>query len=144
SNRRARVALPALRIIAGITSRKIIYPRSSNRTYITCTLLTEGRHLEASWWRSRPEERGGDAPLILPGAILKRVACAVPAPGRHAGPGRPGAPPGGHKGSPARSWLIVGANAGWKAWPGMTRAAMERRKARPSFAGKASPARGKR
>jgi len=30
---------------------------------------------------------------------------AAPAPGRHAGPGQCGAPPGGHYGPPARSWL---------------------------------------
>src|SRR2546430_2517396 len=36
-----------------------------------------------------------------------RTVGAVPAAGRHAGPGRPGTPPGGHYGSPARSWLIA-------------------------------------
>jgi hypothetical protein len=56
--------------------------------------------------RSRPEERGGDSPLILPGRVSKEVRRAAPAAGRHAGLGRPGAPPGGHYGPPARSWLI--------------------------------------
>ena len=40
---------------AGITSPKKSYPRSLNPHLSYRTLLTEGRHHEASWWRSRPE-----------------------------------------------------------------------------------------
>ena len=47
--------------------------------------------------------------MIRPGTGSRKRSpcCAVPAPGRHAGPGRPGAPPGGHYGPPARSWLTA-------------------------------------
>ena len=41
------------------------------------------------------------------GANPRGFADAAPAAGRHAGLGRPGAPPGGHYGPPARSWLTI-------------------------------------
>src|SRR5437763_11017171 len=41
------------------------------------------------------------------GGALKVGQGAAPAAGRHAGLGRPGAPPGGHYEPPARSWLTV-------------------------------------
>src|SRR5437763_14750468 len=52
------------------------------------------------------------------GGALKVGQGAAPAAGRHAGLGRPGAPPGGHYGPPARSWLTA-AQALRKAWPGI-------------------------
>src|SRR6185436_252199 len=39
---------------AGHAARKN-YPRAQNHPYPPRTLLAEGRHHEASWWRSRPE-----------------------------------------------------------------------------------------
>src|SRR6185503_12543554 len=49
-----------------------------------------------------PAHRGAPS-----GGILRVEQGAAPAPGRHAGPGRSGAPPGGHYGPPARSWLTT-------------------------------------
>ena len=48
---------------------------------------------------------------------------------RNLAPGRLGAPPGGHYGSPARSWLIGAANRPGKRGPGSQNAAVERREA---------------
>src|SRR5205085_12341393 len=64
-----------------------------------------------------------NAPALLvegrrPEASKRAEQGTAPAAGRHAGPGRPGAPPGGHYGPPARSWLTAAQEALRKAWPG--------------------------
>ena len=67
------------------------------------------------------------------GSRKRSPCCVVPAPGRHAGPGRPGAPPGGHYGSPARSWLTIAMRKHRrKRGPGSKNAAAGRREARRS------------
>src|SRR5437016_14115774 len=65
----------------------------------SATLLTEGRLLEAFGWRSGVRlPRAGSQPAL----------------------GRPGAPPGGHEGPPARSLADRdGEKPSWKARPGL-------------------------
>jgi hypothetical protein len=52
-----RGLIPALGPHSHIRDRRS-YPRPENRPYPSQTLLTEGRHLEASWWWSRPDSGG--------------------------------------------------------------------------------------
>ena len=61
------------------------------------TLLTEGRHLEASWWRSRPEagpENRSSIRQPAPGNSGPRAGAAPALPARNRHPGGVGAPPG--------------------------------------------------
>ena len=53
---------------------------------------------------------------------------------RNLAPGRPGAPPGRHKGLPARSWLIRVATPSWKARPGIEKCRTWSAERRASFA----------
>jgi hypothetical protein len=138
-NKRREASLTAP-YVRGDNLPKKSYPRRQNRIYHDRTLLAEGRHLEASWWWSRPE---ADVEMrVQIRRPVRETAAAGAAPAREVrslAPGRLRDPPWGYYGPCARSSLTAPVHLGdtqarteAEPWSrkAVARAAAQRREAR--------------
>jgi hypothetical protein len=133
TSRRGCCRMPEGARICGDNFLKKSNPRLQNLPYLVRTLLTEGRHHEASWWWSRPETGPENRSSIRRPTRETATAGAAPAlPARNRQSGRLWDPTWGYYDPCARSSLdgLAPIASSRKRGPQLKNAAAERREAR--------------